>query len=101
MVINQFFKNKGPFPLTKILNNIGSNCFIQEDLSIHDIQDLLNAGKHDITFLHNDKYKKDSLNTKAIACVTSKNLSQYLPSKCIKIITKNVLLDVTKISKLF
>ena len=42
-----------------------------------------------------------SINTKAVACITTLSLQKFLPSSCIKIIVKNVLFTVAKISKLF
>ena len=101
MVTNQFFQNKGPFPLRKILKEINYKNSLSEELLIHNINDLQSADKNDITFLNSSKYKEKSLNTKAIACITSQNLSKYLPSKCLKIEVKNVLFAVAKISKLF
>ena len=101
MLNNQFFKKKGPFPLKKILKAVDSSTSLRTDYEIHGIQDLFHASKNDITFLHSSKYKNDSVNTKALACITSKKLSQYLPSKCVKIIVDNVFFAVAKISKLF
>ena len=99
--MNQFFKKKGPFPLKEILKVVDSSTLVTRDYEIHGIQDLFHASKNDITFLHSSKYKNDSVNTKALACITSKNLSQYLPSKCVKIIVGNVFFAIAKISKLF
>ena len=101
MLNNQFFKKKGPFPLKKILKAVDSSTSVTTDYEIHGIQDLFHASSNDITFLHSSKYKNDSVNTKALACITSEKLSQYLPSKCIKIIVDNVFFAVAKISKLF
>ena len=42
-----------------------------------------------------------SLKTKAIACITTKNLSKFLPKQCIMLDVKNVLFAVTAASKLF
>ena len=57
--------------------------------------------KNDITFLNSIKYKDLSLKTKAAACITSINLSKFLPKKCVKLDVKNVLFAVTKASKMF
>ena len=54
-----------------------------------------------MTFLNSIKYKEKSLKSKATVCITSKNLTKYLPENCIKIIVGNVLLSVAKVSKLF
>ena len=45
-------------------------------------------------------YKQLALNTEASACVTTSKLEQYLPSKINKIIVKNVLFELARITKL-
>jgi len=101
MANNQFFKNKGPFPLKKIINEVKSDLFLKDNHIIEDIQNLDKASNNEITFLHTAKYKELSKNTKALACITSQNLSKYLPSKCLKVIVKNVLFASSKVLKLF
>ena len=54
-----------------------------------------------LTFFNSINYKSLAGNTKAAACITTKNLENYLPKNCIKIITKNVLYSVAEISKKF
>ena len=54
-----------------------------------------------MTFLNSSKYKNLSLKTKAAACITSPNLSKFLPKKCVKINVKNILFSVTQVSKMF
>jgi UDP-3-O-[3-hydroxymyristoyl] glucosamine N-acyltransferase len=54
-----------------------------------------------MTFLNSSRYKDISLKTKAAACITSSNLSKYLPNQCIKLDVKNVLLAVNQVSKMF
>ena len=54
-----------------------------------------------MTFLNSSKYQELSLKTKAAACITSPNLSQYLPKQCIKIDVKNVLFAVTQVARMF
>ena len=101
MGINQFFQNKGPFPLSRITSEINCKNFYTTDSSLFDIKDLVSAEKNDITFLNGIKYKEESLATKALACITSDKLSKYLPPKCIKVVVKDVSYAVAKISKLF
>ena len=101
MGINQFFQNKGPLPLSRIISEINCKNFNTTDSSLFDIKDLVSAEKNDITFLNGIKYKEESLATKALACITSDKLSKYLPPKCIKVVVKDVLYAVAKISKLF
>jgi UDP-3-O-[3-hydroxymyristoyl] glucosamine N-acyltransferase len=100
---NLFFEKKGPFPVSKIMKIIGDNInnANARDFKVHSIEPLDQAGKNDITFLNSSKYKNLSLNTNAIACITSPNLSKFLPETCIKINVKNVLFAVTQVSKMF
>ncbi len=103
MSTNHFFEKKGPFPLEKIIQTIGykGNYSNYKNFEIHSLESLDNAGKNDITFLHSSKYKNSSLKTKAAACITSPNLSKFLPDNCIKLDVKNVLFAVTQTSKMF
>ena len=100
---DEFFEKKGPFPLFEIVKSIG--C--REDFSkinnfnILGFESLENAGNNDMTFLNSSKYQNLSLKTNATACITSPNLSKYLPEKCIKLDVKNVLFAVTQVAKMF
>ena len=100
---NQFFEKKGPFPLSEIVKVIGCNGdFLKEkSFKVHNFESLENAGSHDMTFLNSSKYQKQSKITKAGVCITSQNLSNLLPQKCIKLDVKNVLFAVTQVTKLF
>ena len=103
MSLNQFFEKQGPFPLKEIIKAINCTDYspINDNFKIHDVESLMNAKENDITYLHSAKYKDFSINTKAAACITSPNLSKFLPEKCIKIIVENILLTFTKVSKMF
>ena len=103
MVPNQFFVKQGPFSLKKIVEKIGcdGNFSNSASLEINGLESLDNAKNNDMTFLNSVKYKDLSLKTKAAACITSPNLSKFLPEKCIKIEVKNILFAVTQTSKMF
>jgi len=103
MSTNQFFVKKGPFPLKEILNTIGYNedISIKNDFKINSFESLDKARENDLTFLNSSKYQNLSLKTNAVACITSPNLSKFLPEKCIKLNVKNVLFAVTLASKMF
>ena len=92
-----FFVPKGPFYLGDLSNQIKE----KKNLKISNIKTLDKASKKDITFFNSINYKSLAGNTKAAACITTKNLENYLPKNCIKIITKNVLYSVAEISKKF
>ena len=100
---NQFFEKRGPFPLREIIKVIGcSGDFSQENnFEISSFESLDNASTNDMTFLNSSKYQEVSLKTKAAACITSPNLSKFLPKKCIKLDVKNVLFAVTQVAKMF
>ena len=103
MTKNHFYEKKGPHPLNKIIKVVSSdNNFINKNnIKIHGFETLTNATKNDITFLNSIKYKNFSLKTKAAACITTSNLSKFLPEKCINLNVKNVLFAVTQVSKMF
>jgi len=99
---NHFFPKKGPFSLLEIskLINSDKNYLKNSECKIYGISSLDEADPKDITFLNSLKYKNISINTKAAACITSSNLSQFLPTNCIKLNVKNVLFAVTQVSKI-
>ena len=103
MSVNQFFEKKGPFPLSEIIKTIGyTGDFSQKNnFEIRSFESLDNADINDMTFLNSSKYQDLSLKTKAVACITSSNLSKFLPQKCIKLDVKNVLFAVTQVSRMF
>ena len=97
---NPFFKNCGPLNIKNIdkILEIKSDKNI-ENIKLFDIADLNSASNKDITFLHSNKYINQAANTKAAACITTKNLQNILPKKCLKIIVDNVLISVAKVTE--
>ena len=93
-----FFVPKGPFYLNDLSDELSDK---NNKLKISDIKTLDRATKKDITFFNSMDYKYHAEKTKAAACITTKNLEEYLPKSCIKILVKNVLFSVAKISKKF
>jgi len=99
---NPFFSNKGPFEINKLLRLISlTNIQKFKNTKIYDIKDLSSSTKKDITFFHSKKYENQALNTKALFCITTENLKDYLPKNCNKIIVDNVLMTTAKITKIF
>ena len=99
---NPFFKNKGPFKIEKLFNLSGlENINNFKNDKIFDIKDLSLATSKDITFFHSKKYADIASNTKALFCITTEILKNYLPNNCKKIIVKNVLVSTAKITKIF
>ena len=103
MASYQFFTKHGPYPLKEIIKTIDCKTDHAQvkNFSIHGVESLLNAKQNEMTFLNSGKYKDISLKTKASVCITSPNLSKFLPKKCIKLEVKNVLLAVNQVSKMF
>jgi UDP-3-O-[3-hydroxymyristoyl] glucosamine N-acyltransferase len=99
---NLFFKNNGPFKIDKLLKLLGlNNINNYKNINIHDIKDLSSSTSKDITFFHSKKYFSIASKTKALFCITTENLKNYLPNKCSKIIVDNVLVATAKITKIF
>jgi UDP-3-O-[3-hydroxymyristoyl] glucosamine N-acyltransferase len=101
-MLNPFFKNVGPFNIEKLLNNVdidNSENFKKD--KIYNVSDLFAATNKDLTFFHSKSYSLLASKTKAAYCVTSDSLYHFLPTKCKKIIVKNVLLTMALITKEF
>ncbi len=100
---NHFYEKKGPFPLSKIIKTISCTTepLLRKNLNITGFEPLNKAKVNEMTFLNSSKYKNFSLHTKASACITSSNLSKFLPENCVKLTVKNVLYAVTQVSKMF
>ncbi len=101
-MLNPFFKNVGPFNIEKLLHltDIENKENFKND-KIYNVSDLVNATKKDLTFFHSKNYSTFASNTKASYCITLDNLSHFLPTSCKKIVVKNVLLTMAKITKEF
>ena len=101
-MINPFFKNAGPFNIEKLLDKSGiENKENFKKDKIYNVSDLMTATNKDLTFFHSKNYSDLASKTKAAYCVTLDNLSHFLPNSCKKIIVKNVLLTMAKITKEF
>jgi UDP-3-O-[3-hydroxymyristoyl] glucosamine N-acyltransferase len=99
---NLFFKNKGPFNISKLLKLASiDNSENLNKSKVRDIKDLVSAKEGEITFFHLKKYELAASNTKASYCITTKNLANLLPENCKKIIVENVLISTAQITKVF
>ncbi len=100
---NIFFKNQGPFALVEIIKHtsIDKNPNINSSDLIKNFNSIGQASSTDITFLHSNKYLDDAKSTKAYACITKNELIKYLPTNCLPLISRNVLLDAAKVAELF
>ena len=99
---NPFFKNNGPFEINKLLKEINFKTnSLYKNIKVEDIKDLASASKKDITFFHSRKYFELASKTKALFCITTENLKDFLPKFCNKIIVDNVLVSTSKITSFF
>ena len=99
---NPFFKNQGPFKISKIVELLNLNIDnFNKDHEINDIKDLISSQNSDITFFHSKKYKEIANKTKASFCITTESLKNDLPNPCVPIIVDNVLVSVSKITSMF
>ena len=90
----KFFKKKNIkigqlYPKINFKNNI----------KINDIRPLDKAEKNDITFFDSSKYKFIAAKTKAKICISTKQLSKFLPAHVTIIEVKNVLFELAKTLK--
>jgi UDP-3-O-[3-hydroxymyristoyl] glucosamine N-acyltransferase len=101
-MLNPFFENAGPFNIGKLLNkaDIENKENFKKD-KVYNVSDLVSATNKDLTFFHSKNYSLLASKTKASYCITLDSLSQFLPSTCKKIVVKNVLLTMAKITKEF
>ena len=92
---NIFFERKGPFLVSNLFNNL------KIKKKIYDIKNLTQATKNDLTFFDNVDYAESAKNTKALFCLTTLKLKNYLPKYCEPVLVKNVLFELCKITKKF
>ena len=93
-----FFTPKGPFNISELSDELNS---FKEKITITDIKTLDKATKSNISFFNSLEYLESAKSTKAAACITTKNLKQYLPKHCISVEVKNVLFTTAKIASKF
>ena len=99
---NIFFKNHGPFKIEELLKlSKTPNKNNYKKVKVTGINDLASAKNNEITFFHSKKYEYLASQTKALFCITTENLSKFLPTKCNKIVVENVLITTALITKAF
>jgi UDP-3-O-[3-hydroxymyristoyl] glucosamine N-acyltransferase len=73
---------------------------LKKNFLVKDIKPLTSANKNEITFFDSIIYKDSAIKTKASACITTAKLEKFLPKDIEKIIVKNVLFELAKVTKL-
>ena len=101
MMINPFFKNTGPYDINYLTKLINLNAISYPDTKISDVKDLQYSLADNITFFHSKKYIELAKKTKASFCITTESLKSILPNNCNAIISNNVLLHISQITKIF
>ena len=91
---NIFFKKKN-IKLKKLFPDYK----FKENFVVESVKPLVSAKKKDITFFDSLKYREHISKTKAIVCITSQKLEKFLPDHLIKIIVKNVLFELSRVTK--
>ena len=86
---NSFFLKK-KIKIKKIFPKIR----IKENFILNSITSLELAKKNDLTFFDSIKYKLFAEKTKASVCITTLKLEKFLPKNVIRILVKNVLLEL-------
>ncbi len=99
---NPFFKNHGPFNVSKILKLLRVTLkSLDKDIKIENVKDLVSSNENDLTFFHSKKYKDVAKKTKASFCITTETLKNELPQYCKPIVVDNVLIAISNITALF
>ena len=97
-----FFKKRNKVYLYDLLNNLKiKDKKKYKNIIINDIQNLDVAKINDISFFHTLKYKNSLTSTKSNFIITTLELSNHLPKSKVKLIVKNVLLSVAKLTEYF
>ena len=94
---NIFFERKGPFSL----NDLFTDLQFKKKKKIFDIKNLEDATNFDLTFLDHLNYINAAKSTKALCCLTTEKLKNYLPSTCEPVIVRNVLFELCNVIKQF
>ena len=90
---SSFFIPKKNVSLSKIFPNVTK----KNDFIIKNVKPLHKAGKFDVTFFDNIKYKSFACETNGRACITTEKLAKFLPNNVFKITVKNVLPELAKL----
>ncbi len=97
---NPFFKKRKKINFSEILKKLNIKYKKKyKNILINDIKNLDQAKKNDITFFHSLKYKDSLKNTNSNFIITNSKLSDHLPKSKVKLVVKNVLLSVAKLTE--
>jgi len=105
MINERFYKNSGPYKLSKIIKLIkeqilpvADDC---EDILVHNIRSLENANANDISCLNNSKYLEQFHATKAGICIVPADFAEKNVNTAILLKAKNPYFVYAKLIDLF
>ncbi|WP_457564286.1 UDP-3-O-(3-hydroxymyristoyl)glucosamine N-acyltransferase [Caminibacter sp.] len=87
--------------LSEICDILDIKCDIKEDIEINGINTLSDAKEDEISFFHNEKYKKYLKDTKAAAVLIEEKYKYLLPERVIPLITDEPYLKLANLTKYF
>lgn len=102
---SQFYQKTSPYKLAEIIKLIGKDLVSlptnYEDILIHDIKSLKEAGAQDISFLINNKYLPQLHETSAACCIVPANIVYPSSNRTILLKAKNPHFVYTTLVNLF
>ena len=86
-----FFHNSGPFSATELAQIVGAELggTLKPDVQFADVRPLDDAGKTDVSFLDNKKYKDAFLKSTAGLCIVRPDLADLAPSGMALLLTRD------------
>lgn len=103
MVDKTFFKNNGPFTLAQIAKIVEGELAdgVNAKDKVSDISTMESATENDVCFFYDRKSKEKATNIKAKACVTTKELKEWIPQGVSVIVCDNPKLAFMKLNASF
>lgn len=100
MIDTTFYINKGPFSLQQIAEITGAELvdISLAQILIKDIASMEKAGNEEICFFYDKKAKEKASKIKATACITTKELENFVPEGVAKLISDNPKLAFLKLN---
>ncbi len=96
-----FHKVSAPQSIKELAQAVDAEIQGDENITVHDVAALNEAGDKDISFLDNAKYKDDFKNTKATACIIAPKMVEFAPKGCTLLISKNPYKAYALIAQIF
>lgn len=103
MIDKGFFQNKGPFSLKKIAEICDAELLdnTKSDVKVVDINIMTDASNGEICFFYDKKSKEKAGEIKATACITSKELSEFVNKDVIVLTSENPKIAYYKLNLAF